>query len=31
MDLGTWIPITCVLGLALMGLCVLFLKGCEHI
>jgi hypothetical protein len=31
MDLATWLPAMFLLGLASMGLCLLFLKACEHI
>jgi hypothetical protein len=31
MDLWTWLPGTFVLGLAGLGLCYLFLVGCEKI
>ena len=31
MDLGTWLPLTFVLGLVGLGLCYLFLLGCEKI
>ena len=31
MDLGLWLPLTFVLGLAGLGLCYVFLIGCEKI
>jgi hypothetical protein len=31
MDLQVWLPAMFVLGLAMMGVCLLFLKACEHI
>jgi hypothetical protein len=31
MDLHVWLPAMFVLGLAMMGVCLLFLKACEHI
>jgi len=31
MDLTIWLPLLFVLGLAAMGLCGLFLLGCEQI
>jgi hypothetical protein len=31
MSIGLWMAATLVLGLAAMGLCVLFLKACEKI
>ncbi len=31
MDPLVWLPAMFVLGLAMMGVCLLFLKACEHI
>jgi hypothetical protein len=31
MNLATWLPGMFFLGIASMGLCLLFLKGCEKI
>jgi len=31
MNLSFWIPATLLLGLAMMGLCYLFLKACDVI
>jgi hypothetical protein len=31
MDLQVWLPAMFVLGLVSMGVCLLFLKACEHI
>jgi hypothetical protein len=31
MDLTVWIPLTVVLGLVTMGLCIAFVYACERI
>jgi hypothetical protein len=31
MPVETWLPAVFVLGMALLGLCGLFLKACQHI
>ncbi len=31
MNLATWLPGMFILGIVSMGLCLLFLKGCEKI
>jgi hypothetical protein len=31
MDLQVWLPAMFALGLVSMGVCLLFLKACEHI
>jgi hypothetical protein len=31
MNIGIWMPVTFVLGLVCLGLCYMFLPGCEKI
>jgi hypothetical protein len=31
MSVGLWVTVTVVLGIAVMGLCYMFLKACERI
>jgi hypothetical protein len=31
MDLAIWLPAMFALGVVMMGVCLLFLKACEHI
>ncbi len=31
MNLGFWLPVMFFLGIAVMGLCFLFMKACEKI
>ena len=31
MDLTVWIPVTFVLGLVTMGICIAFVSACERI